>query len=112
MAEGRANGVPYAALDLGDRLGLLSHGIDWTAYVNRGLDPVANDRLVFNATAGRPPDRWWNESAERVAYEFVFEQACEQSVLKIRLLLESLETRNVDRSVTGPVPDRGYEQER
>jgi hypothetical protein len=60
----KRNSVPYAELDRDGKLDLLSHLVDWTDYVNRGLDMDTGDMIIFNAVDGKPPEKWLEQTPE------------------------------------------------
>jgi hypothetical protein len=37
---------------------LLAYGIDWTEYVNCGMEPIECDRIMMNAIDGKPQQQW------------------------------------------------------
>jgi hypothetical protein len=57
-ATGNFERVPFSELDREGREGLLAFGIDWTEYVNRGMEPIECDRIVMNALDGKPQEQW------------------------------------------------------
>jgi hypothetical protein len=57
-ATGKVENVPFSELDREGREGLLAIGIDWTEYVNCGMEPIECDRIVMNAVDGKPQERW------------------------------------------------------
>jgi hypothetical protein len=57
-ATGKIESVPFSQLDREGKMELLSHGIDWTEYVNCGIEPIECDRIVMNAVDGKPQERW------------------------------------------------------
>src|SRR5262249_23010959 len=63
---GKSNGVPFDQLSPEGKWELLGIGVDWTDYINRGLD-VGRDtagnigRIIENAIAGKPTDQWMVE---------------------------------------------------
>jgi hypothetical protein len=59
MADGHSNGIPLAWLSDEDRREYLTTAIDWTGYIDRGLDlePDAAahiERIIDNAIGGKP----------------------------------------------------------
>ncbi len=61
---GKSNGVPFASLSLEDKRGMLEMAVDWTHYINCGLEfgdgATSEDirRIVDNAIAGKPSGQW------------------------------------------------------
>jgi hypothetical protein len=63
LADGHSNGVPVAWLSDADRKEYLGVVIDWTDYIDRGLDLERDtaghiERIVDNAIAGKPCEQW------------------------------------------------------
>jgi hypothetical protein len=63
MADGHSNGIPLAWLSGEDKKEFLAVVIDWTDYINRGLDLEPDtaahiDRIIDNAVAGKPCEQW------------------------------------------------------
>jgi hypothetical protein len=57
-ATGNVENVPFSQLDREGKMELLGYGINWTEYVNCGMEPIECDRLVMNAVDGKPRERW------------------------------------------------------
>jgi hypothetical protein len=63
LADGHSNGIPLAWLSDADKVEYLEMVIDWTDYINRGLD-LKEDMaehirgIVDNAIAGKPCEQW------------------------------------------------------
>jgi hypothetical protein len=57
-ATGKVESVPFSQLDREGKMELLAHGIDWTEYVNCGMEPIECDRIVMNAVDGKPQEQW------------------------------------------------------
>ncbi len=55
---GEVENVPFSRLDRDGKMELLAYGIDWTEYVNCGMEPVECDRIMMNAVDGKPQERW------------------------------------------------------
>jgi hypothetical protein len=77
MAEGSSNGVPFARLSREGKEEFLSDAIDWTDYIDRGLEVSIGDETTYediagidqtryegiaciidNAIAGKPSEQW------------------------------------------------------
>jgi hypothetical protein len=63
MADGHSNGIPLAWLSDEDRREFLGMAIDWTDYIDRGLDLEPDtaahiERIIDNAIAGKPSEQW------------------------------------------------------
>jgi hypothetical protein len=66
MAEGSSGGVPFARLSQEGKQEFLSYVIDWTDFINRGLEVSIGDektyqgigRIIDNAIAGKPCEQW------------------------------------------------------
>jgi hypothetical protein len=66
MAHGSTNGVPFARLSQEGKEEFLSFIIDWTDYLNRGLEVGIGDEktcesiqcIIENAIAGKPSEHW------------------------------------------------------
>jgi hypothetical protein len=63
MANGRSNGIPFASLSRAEQTEFLEMIIDWTDYINRGLDlePDAAEHIrciTDNALSGKPCEQW------------------------------------------------------
>jgi hypothetical protein len=63
LADGHSNGIPLAWLSDEDKREFLLVMIDWTDYINRGLDLESDtaahiDRIIDNAIAGKSCDQW------------------------------------------------------
>jgi hypothetical protein len=54
---GKVESVPFSELDREGKEGLLALGIDWTEYVNLGMEPIECDRIVMNAVDGKPQEK-------------------------------------------------------
>jgi hypothetical protein len=57
-ATGKIENVPFSQLDREGKMELLACGIDWTEYVNCGMEPIACDRIMMNAVDGKPQELW------------------------------------------------------
>jgi hypothetical protein len=74
LAEGHTNGIPIAWLSDADKKEFLSIAIDWTDYINRGLDLRRDtaahiDCIIDNAIAEKPCEQWMGR-ADPVAERF------------------------------------------
>ncbi len=63
LADGHRNGFPLAWLSDEDKRDYLATVIDWTDYINRGLDLGPDtaahiDRIIDNAVSGKPAENW------------------------------------------------------
>ena len=57
-ATGNVENIPFSQLDREGKIELLAYGIDWTEYVNCGMEPIESDRIMMNAVDGKPQERW------------------------------------------------------
>jgi hypothetical protein len=85
MAHGVNNGVPFAGLSKEGKKEFLSVVIDWTDYINRGLEVgrkktcVGIARIVDNAIAGKPSEEWMGRPAPLAeSYEKVLNRQAHQ----------------------------------
>jgi hypothetical protein len=67
LANGHSNGIPVAWLSDEDKRESLEIIIDWTDYINRGLDLERDmaghiERIIDNAIAGKPSEQWMGRS--------------------------------------------------
>src|SRR5262245_52155760 len=67
--DGSVERIGFEAMDHDIKGSFLCLCVDFTDYVNRGMEPADGDRIIENILAGKPFDRWLegvlgDESAE------------------------------------------------
>jgi hypothetical protein len=56
--DGTEERIRYEAMDEPSKILFLHACIDFTDYVNRGMEPALGDQILENVLAGKPSDRW------------------------------------------------------
>jgi len=85
MVEGSSNGVSYAELPQEGQKDFLAVAIDWTDYINRGLEidgektALGIQRIIDNAIAGKPSEQWFGRTGPLAeSYEDVLNRHANQ----------------------------------
>ena len=65
---GKIENIPFSQLDREGKIELLAYGIDWTEYVNCGMEPIESDRIIMNAVDGKPQERWLEPIANELRW--------------------------------------------
>lgn len=92
-ATGKFENVPFSELDREGREGLLAIGIDWTEYVNRGMEPIECDRIVMNAVDGKPQERWLEPIANEEQWIAEQDAKMQEETDKVRTAIAERESR-------------------
>jgi hypothetical protein len=56
--DGSEERIRYEAMDYKTKVLFLTACVDFTDYVNRGMEPAIGDRILDNVIAGKPSERW------------------------------------------------------
>jgi hypothetical protein len=93
-ATGNFERVPFSELDREGREELLAIGIDWTEYVNRGMEPIECDRIVMNAVDGKPQEQWLEPIANEEQWIAEQDAKMQGEMDKIRASIAERESRS------------------
>jgi hypothetical protein len=93
-ATGKFENVPFSQLDREGREGLLAIGIDWTEYVNCGMEPIECDRIMMNALDGKPEEQWLEPIANEEQWIAEQDAKMQEEMDKIRTSIAERERRS------------------
>ena len=93
-ATGKVENVPFSELDREGKMELLAYGIDWTEYVNCGMEPIECDRIVMNAVDGKPQERWLEPIANEEQWIAEQDAKMQEEMDKIRTSIAERESRS------------------
>jgi hypothetical protein len=93
-ATGKVESVPFSQLDRQGQMELLAYGVDWTEYVNCGMEPIECDRIVMNAVDGKPQERWLEPIANEEQWIAEHRATMHEEMDKIRTSVAERESRS------------------
>jgi hypothetical protein len=109
-ATGKVENVSFSQLDREGKMELLAYGIDWSEYVNCGMEPIECDRIMMNAVDGKPQERWLEPIANEEQWVAEQDAKVHDQTDKIRTSIAERESRSSPtfaqllESFAGPAP--------